>query len=388
MSPSTALVTSGLGLVAATYGLVRLAYGLFLPDVQASLGLGSATSGLVSAGASVAYCVGALAGFVWASRHPRRLVVAAAVSAGAGAAGMAAAPTPSVFAAAAIVGSAGAGLASPALVSIVRRSVRTSDDERQQAVVNAGTGPGLVGAGVLALVLLPDWRLAWYLVAGFTVVVGAAVLLLDRGGDAQTDAGRQPLPSSGWLASHRVPIMAALLMGAGSAAVWSFGRTHLVAAGVGEQASVLAWIAIGVGGTAVVATAGPIGSLTPRTAWCITTLVTGAATATIGVSSGVLALAACVAFGWGYTAGSGALIAWTAAIDPRHAPAGTSMLFVVLVGGQALGAAALGVAIPATGSAGAFVAAGAVALLAALVPFAPSARTGSPERHVAAATRA
>lgn len=385
---SSVLVTSGLGLIAATYGLVRLAYGLFLPDVQASLGLGSATSGLVSAGASVAYCLGALAGFVWASRRPRRLVVAAAVSAAAVAAGMAAAPTPWGFAVAAIIGSTGAGLASPALVSIVRRSVTTSDDERQQAVVNAGTGPGLVGAGLLALVLLPDWRLAWYLVAGFTVVVGAAVLLLDRGGDAETDAGRQPLPSRGWWASHRGPITAALLMGAGSAAVWSFGRTHLVAAGAGEQASVLAWIAIGVGGTAVVATAGPVGSLTPRAAWCLTTLVTGTATVTIGVSTGAAALAACVAFGWGYTAGSGALIAWTTAIDPRHAPAGTSMLFVVLVGGQALGAAALGVAIPATGSSAAFVAAGTVALLAAVAPFTPLRRTGSPKRHVTAATRA
>ncbi|KQX73863.1 MFS transporter [Aeromicrobium sp. Root472D3] len=383
-----ALVASGLGLVAATYGLVRLAYGLFLPDVQASLGLGSTASGLISAGASVAYCAGAAAGFVWASSRPRRLIVAAITGAAVGSAGMAAAPGPSVFGIAAVLASTGAGLASPALVSIVRRTVAATDDARHQAVVNAGTGPGLVGAGLLALVLLPDWRLAWYLVAGSTVAVGAAVLLLDRGRDAPTDGGRRPLPSRAWLASHRAPIASALLMGAGSAAVWSFGRTHLVAAGVGEQASVLAWIAIGVGGTAVVASAGPMGSLSPRAAWCLTTLVTGTATATIGVSTGAPALLACVAFGWGYTAGSGALIAWTTAIDPRHAPSGTSMLFVVLVLGQALGAAALGGAIPATGSSAAFVAAGTVALLAAVAPFAPSARTGSPKPKVAAGTRA
>ncbi|MCL8252990.1 hypothetical protein AERO_16495 [Aeromicrobium fastidiosum] len=360
-----ALVASGLGLVAATYGLVRLAYGLFLPDVQASLGLGSAASGLISAGASVAYCAGAAAGFVWASSRPRRLVVAAITGAAVGSAGMAAASGPSVFGIAAVLASTGAGLASPALVSIVRRTVAATDDARHQAVVNAGTGPGLVGAGLLALVLLPD-----------------------RGRDAPTDGGRRPLPSRAWLASHRAPIASALLMGAGSAAVWSFGRTHLVAAGVGEQASVLAWIAIGVGGTAVVASAGPMGSLSPRAAWCLTTLVTGTATATIGVSTGAPALLACVAFGWGYTAGSGALIAWTTTIDPRHAPSGTSMLFVVLVLGQALGAAALGGAIPATGSSAAFVAAGTVALLAAVAPFAPSARTGSPKPKVAAGTRA
>ncbi|MGQ3160509.1 MAG: hypothetical protein ACT6SA_15490 [Aeromicrobium sp.] len=60
-SLSVLLVPSGLGLVAATYGLVRLASGLYLPDVQADLGLGVATAGLVSSGASVVYCLGALA---------------------------------------------------------------------------------------------------------------------------------------------------------------------------------------------------------------------------------------------------------------------------------------------------------------------------------------
>ncbi len=103
------LLAAGLGLVAATYGLVRLAYGLFLPDVQHDLGFGADVGGAVSSGASVVYCVGAVAGSVLAARAARWLVVAATVTAGVGALVMASSPTTAVFGTAAVVASAGAG---------------------------------------------------------------------------------------------------------------------------------------------------------------------------------------------------------------------------------------------------------------------------------------
>ncbi len=73
-------------LVAATYGLVRLTFGLFLPDVQESLGLGTRAAGYISSGSSLVYCVGALLGLV-AGGQPRRLVAAAAVTACVGSVG-------------------------------------------------------------------------------------------------------------------------------------------------------------------------------------------------------------------------------------------------------------------------------------------------------------
>ncbi len=79
-------------------------------------------------------------------------------------------------------------------------------------------------------------------------------------------------------------------------------------------------------------------------------------------------LAACAVFGWGYTAGTGALIAWTTHIEPALAPAGTSLLFVVVVLGQALGATAVGVAVTAAGSTVAFIVAALVSLAAAALP--------------------
>jgi predicted MFS family arabinose efflux permease len=224
---------------------------------------------------------------------------------------------------------------------------------------------------VLALVLLPDWRLGWGIAAAVTVVVAGAVLLANRGdaGDVGTDdAGpRRPLPPASWYSAHRGVLVAALLMGVGSAAVWTYGRTFLVASGATEPVSVAAWIALGVGGTAVIGTAKGMERLGPRAAWALTAgvIAVSSAVLAVGAGSAPLALAACAAFGWGYTAGSGALIAWTAQIDAPRAPAGTALLFVTLILGQALGAAAFGALIPAAGEAAAFLAAAGASALAA-----------------------
>jgi predicted MFS family arabinose efflux permease len=82
-------------------------------------------------------------------------------------------------------------------------------------------------------------------------------------------------------------------------------------------------------------------------------------------SSALLALAACAAFGCGYTAATGALIAWTTEIDPLRAPAGTALLFITLILGQALGAGVLGSLIPAAGYPLAFLGAAVVSAAAA-----------------------
>ncbi|GAA2176694.1 MFS transporter [Agrococcus versicolor] len=363
-----------MALVAATYGLVRLAYGLLLPDVQAELGLGVAAAGAASAGASVVYCLCAAVGFVLAARLPRALVAAAATGAAVGAVGMATAGDATVFACSAILASSGAGLASPALVALLQRDRAAAPHPRLQTVVNAGTGPGLVAAAALAM-LLPDWRLVWLVAAVVAVAAAVATLLLHRPASAGgSDAALAP--SARWLAAHVSAIAGALLLGVGSAAAWSFGRSILVDAGASDTASLVAWVGIGVGGTVVVATARPLERLGPRGAWLLTAGATGAATAALaaGASVTALSLVACVVFGWGYTAASGALIGWTASIDPGRAAAGTAMLFVVLVLGQAVGAAAIGVVAEGVGLAVAFAAAAVVTAggaAAALVARAP-----------------
>lgn len=345
---------SGLGLIAATYGLVRLAYGLFLPDVQRDLGLRSDTAGLVSSGASALYCVGAVAGFLLAARMPRVLVAVATLVAGVGAIAMATAGGTLAFGVSAVVASAGAGLASPALVRIVAEQVPQGLQGRAQAIVNAGTGPGLVGAGVLALALLPDWRTAWAVSGVFALAIGVLLLVVSRGGAA---ASRPPLPGGPWFAAHRGVLVLALLFGAGSAVVWTYGRSALVDAGASVVVSVSAWIALGLGGAAVVVTARWTNGLHARTLWAVTAGSVAVAVVVLGAvpQSTVAALLACAVFGWGYTAATGALITWTTEIDAERSSAGTSMLFVALVLGQAVGAAGAGALVGAIGFAWTFV---------------------------------
>jgi len=382
------MIAASTALIAATYGLVRLAYGLFLPDVQADLGLGSAAAGAVSAGASLSYGLGAVAGFLLAARRRRRLVAAAAACAAVGSAGMALAPDAVAFGAAAILGSAGAALASPALVSVVQRRFSGRAGDRAQAVVNAGTGPGLVAAGALALGVLPDWRAAWGIVCIVTIVVAAVVLLLDsRAPDPDTPSPRgagadehAAHPPTAWVRAHAGIVGAALLMGAGSGAVWNYGRAVLVHAGADERASVWAWIALGAGGAAVIATSRGMTRLSPRASWTVTSTAVALATAGLALAPAVplVALSACALFGWGYTAGSGVLIQWTAAVDPRRAPAGTSALFIVLILGQGAGAAAVGALAGPVGYAPPFLGAAAVTLAGVAIAAAVRPRSAPP----------
>lgn len=358
----------GTSFIAAAYGLVRLAYGLFLPDVQKDLGLSAAGAGYVSSGSSLVYCAAALAGFYLGGRRPRALVLAAAATACIGVFGMAAAANVAAFAACAVLSSAGAGFASPALVTIVARNVSPGRLDSAQSAVNSGTGPGLVGAGALALLLLPHWRTSWVLVGVVTAVLAAALLAVDRGAATETSAA-QRLPTT-WLKSHLAAVAAAVLLGAGSAAVWTYGRSLLVETGGGsERDTVFSWILLGVGATAVAATARPLARLNPTDAWMLTCALVTCAVAVLALTPqrATVVAVACLAFGWAFVAATSALIAWTTRIDPANAAAGTAMLFVALTFGQAAGSTALGFAIPRSGFTTAFLAAAALTAAAVAV---------------------
>ncbi|SEB28569.1 Predicted arabinose efflux permease, MFS family [Nocardioides exalbidus] len=360
------LVVAGCGLIAGTYGLVRLAYGLFLPDIDRSVPLGTATAGFIASGSSVAYCVGALAGVVLDGR-PRALLVASVATASGGAVAMALAPGLALLAPAVVVASTGAGLASPGLVAVVARTVSPQRADAAQATVNAGTGPGLVAAGVLALVM-PDWRAAFVLSAAVTALAGGGVLLLDRGSVRPATGSRTPAHGgAAALTALGVPAIAAILMGAASAVRWTYGRTQLAATGAGDTTTVLAWIALGAGGTATVLTAGRLASLSPQRAWLITSAVVAASTAGLGLTDAPALVhgMACFGFGWGFVAASSALIAWASRVVPARGAAGTSVLFVALVLGQAVGAALAGVVADGFGMSTAFLLSALVALGAA-----------------------
>ncbi|WP_273489865.1 MFS transporter [Gordonia otitidis] len=345
--------------IAATYGLVRLAYGLFLPDIQHELGLDPATAGYISSGSSLVYCVAAAAGFWW-SRQPGLLIAAAGITAVAGVWTMASTHDVALFGLSAVLSSAGAGFASPAMVTVAQRGIRPVRVDTAQSMINAGTGPGLVTAGALALALLPAWRTAWTLVGILTVIIVSVMFVLARiaavpGAATAHDGPRGLSPT--WLAMHRRAIASAIGMGAGSSAVWTYGRSLLVdSGGQSSQGTIVAWIALGIGATAVIPTSRLIARRAPTTAWTISCLVLAATilALTLATSSAIATVIACVLFGWGFTAGTSALISWTTALSPGNAAAGTALLFIALVLGQAAGSSVLGAVITSAGYTTAF----------------------------------
>ncbi len=356
-------VTSGVALIAATYGLARLGFGLFLPSFSATFSLSPTVSGLLSSGASVLYCVAAAIGFLLAPARPRTVTLLAGTSAALGSLGIAGAHSTAVFTVAVLLAGMGAGFASPALVELIRRNSTGGTGDRRQSVINSGTGFGVVVAGLLSLVLGDGWRAAWVLVAVIAMASTAGVLWLDRepartGEPRSRSVGLNRLTRSSFRGLGR-PLVGSCVLGAGSAAVWVHGRTTLEqTGGMTTELSAGAWIALGLGGACATFLARWLASRPIRTTWSVSALGTGAATVLIATAADtpLLAYSAAALFGLAYTAGTSVLILW-ASLGPGNSAAGTSLLFIALVLGQAAGAALSGVVMEAGGPGPTFVAA-------------------------------
>ena len=235
-------------------------------------------------------------------------------------------------------------------------------EARAQAVVNSGPGPGLVVAGVLALVVGGQWRTAWVVACLVTVAATAWLLVASRGVavDLDVPGNRAIDASTGWIA----PAAGALLLGLGSAAVWTFGRTVLQQNGLSPAVSTEAWMFLGVGAvlsaplsavllSSVLLGSGLLGSGT-RSAWVGCLVVTAGATAMFSAASvWWAAWAAATLFGLGFTAATTVLIAWAGRVSTTPGAA-TSSFFIALLLGQSVGAPLVGQLMGSIGAKGAF----------------------------------
>jgi predicted MFS family arabinose efflux permease len=355
-SAETLLTASSTALIAAAYGLVRLGYGLVLPDAQATLGLTSAAAGLVGSLGSLAYCVALLAGIGTVLAHPARVVVASGLCGAIGSLGIALAPTAGLFGCAAVLASASAGLASPATMHLIAERVAPGRRGQAQGVVNAGTGPGLLCAGALAVLLAPQWRAAWATIAVLTALAAVATVWAARRAARPSAPGSRP-GSASWSAPWRdrrlYPVyLAAALLGTGSTAVWTYGRTQLESAwDMSPAASMTAWMALGAGALVSVLTARIQATWSVRAAWVISATSTAVATAALAVPgpSMWVPLLSCLLFGWGFTSATTALVHWGSAISEVGTGQSGPAAFVALAAGQSVGAAAIGVALAGVG---------------------------------------
>ncbi|WP_432510593.1 YbfB/YjiJ family MFS transporter [Kineococcus sp. SYSU DK001] len=381
---SRGVVAAGAGLIALTYGVVRFGYGLQLPQLTAEFSLSPSVSGLIASGSFAAYCVTALAARDLVGRRGARVVLWLAALLGAtGALVVAVSGSAGVLALGVLVAGSAAGAASPALVVAVASTVPQRSAARDQAVVNAGTGGGVAVAGIAALLAPSAWRPVWGLAAVAVVLVAVVVdrrtcwpprpVAAGRGQDAPRDHADR-----GAGKALRRPVTAAALAGAGSAAVWTFGRDLLTGtAGLPERTTAALWVLLGVAAVLGASSGDVVRVLGLRRAWALTALASAAGTAVLALAAPhVLAVGVAAAlFGGSYTALSGVLIAWAGELRPHLAGATTATLFVALTAGQAVGSSATGALAASTGPVAAFLVC--AALLAAAATVLPHRAAGT-----------
>ena len=375
-----AMVVSGMALIAATYGLARFGYGLFLPRFTEAFQMGSATAGFIQAGSFLSFCLAAVLALRLAAR-PRLVVVCAGATAALGSMGVAVAPDVVVLAVSVVLAGAGAGFATPGLVTFIERNMAPARQENAQTIVNAGTGAGIVVAGILMLLTVGQWRLGWVAIAALVAMAAVATLRADRAAGRDRAVGQPSQVRARDLAPLALPIAAAVLAGASSAAIWTFGRSVMAASRTGEETySILAWMVLGAFGVLGAAAGKIVQVWSLRAAWNLTSLAMAGATIVLGVAPGIpfTAYSSVALFGASYTALCGVLIIWAVRIVPDRAAEGTAVLFIALAIGQALGSATLGVLFDHVSPVLAFTVAGILGILAVLPAMKRQAGTSSP----------
>lgn len=341
---------AGMMLIAATYGMARFGVGLFAPYLSAARPELVDVLGWAAAAQFISYSLAATAAARLVDRRPRTGLVLAGATAALGCLGVAVAADPAVFVVAVLVGGMGGGFASPALVPVIDAVVAPGARATAQSVANAGTAVGVIGAGLVmfaATSIAPAWIFMALVCAAATVATWYPVRARTDLAASSGAVPPQPVLGSGtWRALLR-PGAAAVVAGAGSSLTWTFGPLLMARAGAVVPGQVgWLWIALGLGGF-LGALAGALVERTGRRgAWCLCAAVLALASGGTGLAAATgsewLAYTSMAAFGAGYMGLSAVLILWARHLLPDNAGAGTSVLFIALAVGQALGSAVFG----------------------------------------------
>lgn len=377
------LSAAGASLIAVCYGLARFAFGLFLPAFREDFGLDARAAGAIASGSYLAYCVAIIVATILLPRcGARPIAVSAGAIAALGTALIAAAPTATMLAIGVLIAGSSTGVASPPLAHAVAHSVHASVRGRTQTVINAGTGLGVAVAGPIALLTLGQWRLAWVAFAVLSALVTVWVSRDVPSPPRDATAGPALLPGPVLPRGSAALMTASALMGFASAAVWTFGRDLLVGVGgMGQTASAIAWILLGAFGMLGALSGDLVSRVGLRGGWLGSMLVLAAATLLFAAVPDNIAGAgvASAVFGAVYIVLTGLLLVWGTEVYDRAPAAGVGLAFLLIAGGQALGAPLLGALIGAVGAGPAFAVAAGVAVIGAFLgPASSPTREGPP----------
>ncbi len=342
---------AGMLLIAATYGMARFGVGLFAPYLAVQRPELVGVLGWAAGAQFTSYSLAAVAAARLVDRSPRTGLALAGATATTGCVGVAVTSDPVVFVVAVFIGGMGGGFASPALVRIIDAVVAPEATPTAQSVANTGTAVGVVAAGLLVSAV-PSVGPAWLVMALVCAAATAAVWHRVR---ARTDLAAHRAPASDPAPSRQTwwpllaPGAAALLAGAGSSLIWTFGPLLLTASGaVAAERVGWLWIALGLGGLLGTLTGTLVERTGRRGGWCTCagalSLACAGVALCVATGGSWAAYTSMALFGAGYMGLTTVLILWARHVWPHHAGAGTSVLFVALATGQALGSVGFGVA--------------------------------------------
>lgn len=341
MTRGFSLGATGFGLIAICYGFARFAFGLFLPQIEADLVLPDAVGGLIAGGSFLGYCLAiVLAAQLTERIGARAVALCAALVAALGMLGIALAPTAAWLAGAVLLAGMSTGLASPPMAAAVAAVIEPRRQDATNTLINAGTSAGVILCGPVALLLGAEWRLAYAVFACSAL----ALALFAYFCVPDTARSRAPVTRGGPRFSITLKrlVVASLLMGAASTALWSFG-SQIVAQRLswGSAGSGLLWVVIGAAG---IAGAGA-GSLIARLGvdWANRLCLGALAVAIVLVGMGNMPASALLGgalFGAAYITLSGIYLVWGVAALPERPATGLTVAFLSIAIGQTLGAPA------------------------------------------------
>lgn len=335
--PAVRLGAAGVGTIATGFGMGRYGYSLLLPNIQHSYGLSTGLLGVVASASYGAYLAANAGAGLWTARlGPRATVAAGGLLATLGMLVAGLSERPVVLVAGVIMAGGSCGLVYPPFADATG-SLSSTQQRRTLSAINCGTGYGVAIAAPLAIATGASWRAAWLLFAACALVTTAWSWHV-LGGEPRSPArsagpaGRQ----AAWgRPGTRSLMIAALLIGMGSAAYWTFAVDDLQVHGISSTLSRVFLAVVGVASLLSTIT----GDLIERWGLLIvfrSTIVIEAAGVTllaIAPSAAPAAFVSAIAFGASFNAVIAVLALWSAELYPRERSRGLAI---------AMGAAGIG----------------------------------------------
>ncbi len=320
--------------MATAFGMARYGYGLLLPDIQDELALGATALGAIGTMGYVAYLLAAaLVSRCVARVGERATVVVGGVFAVGGTIIVAQADGAMLLGVGVAVAGASAGLVYPPFADAVDR-LPAAVRARTLTTINCGTGWGVAVAAPIAILAGDAWRIAYL---GFAACAALSTLYAAR----TLRGGTTPDPVPDERAAHGVrrpalPMLAAaVLVGLGSAAFWTFAVDQVHHAGLDQTAGGALLGVAGVTSILGIGAADVIHRLGAGRTFVLAALLEAAAIATVGVAADTLiaVLLAGAAFGAAYNTIVAVTVLWSTSIYADRPSAGVALA----AGGNAMG---------------------------------------------------